>query len=119
MTGSYTCAGAAAAATNTPTNVYNSFVQLVNDAVYGFGTPASRHNVKSGASIPSAIITELDRKIDDGMPFTGTFQFSTFTGGGAALPAAGATGCTSAAAATTDTWNAANGVTNCGGATLL
>ena len=118
MTGSYVCAGAAAAATNTPTNVYNSFVQLVNDAVYGFGTPASRHNVKSGASIPSAIITELDRKIDDGMPYTGSFQFSVFNGG-AGAPAENAAAACTTGTTTAGTWNAANGATNCGGATLL
>ena len=119
LTGSYTCAAAAAATTNTPTNVYSSFVQLVNDGVYGIAsTGPARHNVKSGSSIPSAIITELDRKIDDGMPYTGSFQFSVFNGGGGAPAENAATACTTGTT-TAGTWNAANGATNCGGATLL
>ncbi len=120
ITGSYICAGAAAAATNTPTNVYNSFVQLINDGAYGIaGAGTVRHNVKSGSSIPVAIIAELDRKIDDGLPYTGSFQFSAFNGGGG-VPTEGtaATTCTGGAV-TTSTWSAGNGVTNCGGATLL
>ncbi len=119
ITGSYICAGAAAAATNTPTNVYNSFVQLVNDGVYGIASAGTvRHNLKSGSSIPSAVITELDRKIDDGLPYTGSFQFSVFDGGGGAPAENAATACTTGTT-TTGTWNGGNGATNCGGATLL
>ncbi len=121
ITGSYTCAAAAPATSNTPTNIYNAYLQLVYDGVYGItslGTP--RHNVKTGPSIPVAIIAELDRKIDDGMPYTGSFQFSVYAGGGVAPTEgnAAAPACTNGALATS-IWNANNGATNCGGASLL
>ncbi len=122
ITGSYVCAGTTAATTNSPTNVYNSYVQLVYDDVYGVTGAATRHNVKTGASIPVAIIAELDRKIDDGLPMAGSFQYSTYTSVGTppATPAASlvAPNCVSDVTPTA-VWNAGNGTTNCGGASLL
>jgi prepilin-type N-terminal cleavage/methylation domain-containing protein len=129
ITGSYTCAAVASISTaSTPANIYNGFVQLIYDGSYGVGTgtPPStlRHNIKSGPQIPVAIIAELDRKIDDGVPGTGTFQFSTYAGTGTG-PTGGSTtapACTSSNTATgagAAVWNANLGVTNCGGATLL
>ena len=118
MTGSFTCAAATNAATNTPTNVYNAYMQLVFDGIYGVSSGGTaRHNLKTGPSIPVAVITELDRKVDDGSPYTGTFQFSVYAGTGGTAPTEAAS-CTSAAAAT-GTWLGTSGVTNCGGATLF
>ena len=111
ITGSYTCAGTAPAATNTPTNIYNSYVKIVYDGAYGIagaGTP--RHNIKTGASIPAAVIAELDRKIDDGVPSTGSFQFSIY---------GGPTAATCVITGPPVAWAALTGVTNCGGASLL
>ncbi len=120
ITGSYTCAGAAAATTNTPTNIYNSFVQIVYDGAYGIaGAGTVRHNIKTGSSIPAAVIAELDRKIDDGLPYTGSFQFSAYNGGGGVPTEGTATTTCTGGAATTSTWQATSGVTNCGGASLL
>ncbi len=121
ITGAYVCAGTAAATTNTPTNVYNAFVQLVHDNNWGLVTLGTdRHNVKTGPSIPVAIIAELDRKIDDGSPYTGTFQFSLYADPVAGAPAAGgAAGACTATAAIAVPWAVAAGATNCGGASLL
>jgi len=71
--------------------------------------------------VPVDIIVEVDRKIDDGLPNTGGFQFSRYQGNGAAAPTDGSgttPTCTSATTAA-GVWNATNGSTNCGGASLL
>jgi prepilin-type N-terminal cleavage/methylation domain-containing protein len=122
INGTYTWANAAGAATS-PTNPYGVYMQVVYDGVYGAGTVATpialRHNIKTGSQVPVEIIVEVDRKIDDGLPNTGGFQFSEYQGNGAAAPAAGAgNACTSATTAV-GVWNTTNGNTNCGGASLL
>ena len=119
IAGSYTCAATESAAT-TPVNPYGLYLQVIYDGVYGAGSAPSRHNVKTGPQIPVELIAEMDRKIDDGNPNTGGFQFSTFAAQGVA-PTGGSTtapACTSATTAT-GIWNATNGSTNCGGASLL
>ncbi len=119
INGTYTC-DAADSATTTPVNVYNIYLQLIYDGVYGVtgAAVAVRHNLKTGPGIPVAVIAELDRKTDDGLPGTGTFQFSTYASNGTA-PDGTAAGCVSTASAAASVWNANNGVTNCGGSTLF
>jgi hypothetical protein len=80
-----------------------------------------KHNIKSGSQIPVDIVAEMDRKIDDGAPNTGTFQFSRYRGNGAAAPTDGSTAAPACTSATTPTgiWNSINGSSNCGGASLL
>jgi len=79
INGSYTYAATTTEASN-PKNPYGSYLQLVYDGIYGAGTtttPAAlRHNLKTGAAVPSEILAEIDRKVDDGLPRTGVFQFS-------------------------------------------
>ncbi len=121
INGTYTYA-ATASATTSPTNPYGVYMQVIYDGAYG-GVPPSalRHNIKTGSQVPVDIIVEVDRKIDDGAPNTGGFQFSAYQGNGAAAPTGGAAAtpaCTSATTAAA-TWNATNGSTNCGGASLL
>ncbi len=120
ISGSYTCVDATTiTAATTPVNVYGSFVQIIFDNAWGLvAAGTNRHNVKTGPSIPVAVIAELDRKIDDGIPNTGSFQFSIWGGGGTA-PSAPSTNTTCVAAAAPIVWNATNGTTNCGGASLL
>ncbi len=118
INGTYTWAAGAATTTTSPTNPYNIFLQIINDNTYGVATSPQRHNLKSGGNIPVEIIAEVDRKIDDGMPYTGTFQFSAYPGNGVAPAENGAATCTSSRAPD-GIWNATNGVTNCGGASLL
>jgi hypothetical protein len=116
ITGSYTCASNVNDVTNTPANIYNGYVQIIYDGIYGIASAGTaRHNIKTGPQIPVAIIAELDRKIDDGLPYTGTFQFSVWAGGG--TPPTEATSCT--VLTTTNVWNATGGSTNCGGSSGL
>ena len=100
-----------------PTNPYARYLRVVYDTVYGTGASAARHNLKTGNQIPSDIMAEIDRKIDDGNPVGGTFQFSTYDGGGAGgvAPVGGAaTQCHVGTA-----WGSAVVDTNCGGASLF
>ena len=110
ITGSYVYA-AVPAPTNTPVNPYGSLVQLIFDAVYQDGSPTARHNLKTGANIPSDILAEVDRKVDDGLATGGQLRFSTF--GGAVN-----TGqeCFNT---TTGAWQSATPNANCGATTLF
>ena len=120
INGTYTCA-ATESATTTPVNPYGVRMQLIYDGIYGIASGgAARHNLKTGPQIPVDIITEVDRKIDDGAPYTGGFQFSVYAGG-ATAPTEGSTtapACTSGNT-TAATWNTINGSTNCGGASVF
>jgi prepilin-type N-terminal cleavage/methylation domain-containing protein len=107
ITGSYVFA-ATPSPSNTPVNPYGGLVQLIFDNVYQDTSPASRHNLKTGASIPSDILAEVDRKIDDGLANAGQFRFSTF--GGAA------SGCLDTS---TGAWQASTPTSNCGAASLF
>jgi prepilin-type N-terminal cleavage/methylation domain-containing protein len=82
--GSYTYrAGDPAGAANTPVNSYGSLVQLIYDDAYqegGSATGPVRHNLKTGNNIPSNILGELDRKIDDGNAMSGQIRYSPFGG---------------------------------------
>ena len=114
ITGSYTCA-ATESQNTTPFNPYNVTLQLIFDNNYGTGTPAAKHNLKTGAQIPVEIIAEVDRKVDDGRPYTGSFQFSPYAGNGTAPTAAN---CVNAGGATPE-WNATSGQANCGAAVIF
>ncbi|MEK6210703.1 MAG: prepilin-type N-terminal cleavage/methylation domain-containing protein [Pseudomonadota bacterium] len=124
INGTYTCA-ATDGPTTSPVNPYSVYMQVVYDGIYGAGTTAApsplRHNIKSGSQVPVEIIAEMDRKIDDGAPNTGGFQFSRYQGNGASAPTDGAAAQPACTNLTTSAgvWNATNGSTNCGGASLL
>ena len=113
VTGSYVYSATPGPA-NTPMNPYGSLVQLIFDAVYldpaGGATPL-RHNLKTGNNIPSDILAEVDRKIDDGLGNGGQFRFSTFN----AVTNANQE-CVNT---TTNQWQSATTNPNCGGASLL
>lgn len=111
ITGSYAYS-ATAAPSNTPVNPYGSLVQLIYDGIYqdgGTATGPSRHNLKTGNNIPSDILAEVDRKIDDGLGNAGQFRFSTFNG-------ATATDCFDG---TSGAWKSATPNANCGATTLF
>ena len=125
INGTYTYDAAGPTSATSPTNPYGVYMDIIYDGLYGAGTAGTpspaRHNIKSGAQIPVDIISEVDRKIDDGAPNTGGFQFSRYQGNAAAIPTDGAAAtpaCTSATTAA-GVWNTINGSTNCGGASLL
>ena len=67
INGTYTCATTVSQATS-PTNPYGQSLELVYDANYAVatGTATNRHNLKTGGQIPSDILGEIDRKVDDG-----------------------------------------------------
>jgi prepilin-type N-terminal cleavage/methylation domain-containing protein len=110
MNGSYTYDKNGPTDASTPKNPYSSYLQIIYDAVYGAGSSPSKHNVKTGTQVPVEIIAEVDRKIDDGLPYAGAFQFSNYNN---ALAACLTTGTTPI------TWNIKGGETNCGGASLF
>lgn len=104
---------------NTPTNPYSQLVQLIYDNCYGnFATCAAstagqKHNLKTGSQVPSEILAEVDRKIDDGKPTTGAFQFSPFVANGTTG------GPDNTKCILTGNWAITTPETNCGGASLF
>ena len=98
--------------------MFGGYLQIVSDSAWGYsGNTAVRHNVKTGNLIPVAVLAEVDRKIDDGLPGSGRLQFSTYAGLGEAPASGGPGSCTnidSAAAA----WSVGTGAGNCGAATF-
>lgn len=124
LTRTYTYDPTESAATS-PTNPYGVYLHLVFDGIYGAGSTATpsppRHNLKTGSQIPVELIAEIDRKIDDGAPNAGAFQFSRYQGNATTAPMDGfpaPPSCTSATSAA-GVWNVTNGSANCGGASLL
>jgi prepilin-type N-terminal cleavage/methylation domain-containing protein len=120
LNGSYTLATSttsAAVDTNNPKNPYSVYIQIIYDNTYGVtaGKPF-KHNLKTGSQVPVEIMAEVDRKIDDGLPDAGGFQFSTYVPppGVALIP----TDCVNSGA-TPPTWNITGASTNCGGASLF
>lgn len=104
--------------TNSPVNAYGGALALQYDAVYGNPTNESTtnpaHNLKTGPNIPSSILAEVDSKLDDGSPYSGSFQFSKYAGNGTAAPTAA--GCVTTPTAGIPIWNRQTPSTNCGAA---
>jgi prepilin-type N-terminal cleavage/methylation domain-containing protein len=116
ITGSYISGAAAPAPStaNTPSNPYGALIELEFDNTYQDGasaTGSNRHNLKTGNNIPSDIMAEVDRKVDDGLGTGGQLRFSTF--GGAVNTGQECFNTTSGA------WQSANPNANCGGALLF
>ena len=109
INGTYTCAAGNPTPATNPTNPYGQPLVLVFDAAYAPAAAPARHNLKTGGQIPSDILGEIDRKIDDGNALQGSFRGS---------PAAPAVACWSAAAPA-GVWVSTNPVPDCGGATLF
>ena len=116
MDGSYTC-GSGNSANTTPTNAFGMPMELAWDADYaasGLIPPPARHNLKTGSQIPSNVLAEIDRKIDDGNATTGKFRFSKYDGGtGIPDPAR----CYNTAGP--GEWKSVEPEANCGAASLL
>lgn len=92
---------------NSPTSVFGGFLQVAFDGSWG-------HNIKTGNYVPAAVLAEVDRKTDDGLPGSGRFRFSTYAGADTP-PVIGE--CMDGG--TPGTWRALDGSDNCGAATLL
>ena len=80
LNGSYAFADTAATDANAPKNPYGSLLQLENDQQYGLGTGPLKHNLKTGAQLPVEIVSEVDRKIDDGFPYRSAQQSQVLYG---------------------------------------
>ncbi|MCW5624875.1 MAG: prepilin-type N-terminal cleavage/methylation domain-containing protein [Burkholderiales bacterium] len=108
-----------------PKNPYGQYVRLAWDQVYlvpADTTAVDRHNLKTGNQIPVAIVAEVDRKIDDGIPSTGSFVFAAWAESGTApvAPGAAPSCATAPVAGTPSNWNlTGNTAVNCGAATLM
>lgn len=104
---------------NSPKNAYSVYLQIVFDGRYGLsdgGVP--RHNLKTGAQVPIEVVAELDRKTDDGKPYKGGVQFSTYNANGAPSPTEGGPDACTTALDVDANWNLRSGSANCGAATL-
>jgi prepilin-type N-terminal cleavage/methylation domain-containing protein len=111
INGAYTAADAVSDSTN-PMNPFGAFIELIHDAVYGGNGGAVRPNLKTGARIPVEILSEVDRKVDDGAPETGSFRSSS-------AGAASADCAKSAGDGKPVLWEGKSGISNCNGATLF
>lgn len=113
ITGTYTYrAGEPVGEANTPANPFGAPVRLIYDGAYQDGTNATgpvRHNLKTGSNIPSNILAEVDRKMDDGMATDGQLRFSPFGGADTS-----ANGCFYSSG-----WNSNRPSGNCGAAYLF
>jgi len=110
INGSYVCADAPATATSAPANPYGQYLNLVYDANYGGASPTARHNLKTGPQVPSDILGEMDRKVDDGNAAQGSFRAQL--GGGVDTTT---TNCYDNAGV----WKSTSPGSNCGGATIF
>lgn len=104
-------------AASAPSNPYGRYLRVIYDNAYGAGGGVNRPNLKTGNQIPSDILAEIDRKIDDGNPVGGTFRFSAYDGGGAGgvAPVGGAANQCYLGAG----WSSMTVDANCGGASLF
>ncbi len=113
VTGSYVYS-ATPGPSNTPVNPYGSLNQLIFDNNYQDGASATgptRHNLKTGNNVPSDILAEVDRKVDDGLATGGQVRFS---------PLGGATNAAQECFATAGgAWQSATPNANCGAASLF
>jgi Tfp pilus assembly protein PilE len=100
-----------------PINVFGRYLQLTFDNAYGTGAAAKSHNVKTGNQIPSDLLAEVDRKIDDGIATSGKFQFSAYDGAGDGNAPTGPGTCYSSSGPAL--WSVATPAANCGAASLL
>jgi prepilin-type N-terminal cleavage/methylation domain-containing protein len=69
----YTCANSVSPST-TPINPYGQALEIVFDGNYAGTAVVPRHNLKTGARVPSDILHEIDWKTDDGDPLRGSFR---------------------------------------------
>ncbi len=88
-----------------PSNPFGGFMAIVHDQDYGDGvttTPANVLNIKTGGSIPATTIAELDRKVDDGLAYSGQFRTTITYGSQAAGCTTGTNGTNTLAYANID-----------------
>ncbi|MBF0188754.1 MAG: prepilin-type N-terminal cleavage/methylation domain-containing protein [Magnetococcales bacterium] len=102
------------------TNAYNGHLMFLYDneqfnPVGTYTTGPKNNQITTGALIPVEIIAEIDRKVDDGDPATGSFRIghrflTTAAGNSTECALSSETNGTAV-----DTWNIAGQQTDCGG----
>ena len=116
LAATYTMASASTALpdeTNTPRNTYAMYMQVGYDANWGAaGNTTNKHNLKTGSLLPVELLAEVDGKVDDGKPYSGTFQFSPYVPPSVTAP--NAASCVSGS-----DWNVLGSETNCGATNIL
>lgn len=104
--------------TDSPANPYGGYLMLANDNDYGDVNAVTNAvlNLKTGGIMPVAVIAEIDRKVDDGQPGTGSFRVGIAWGG--VNPAVGQ--CLAGAANNNPgmLYNAAADIKACGGVAI-
>lgn len=104
---------------NTPRNLFGGYLHFATDALWGTSANAMRRpNAKAGNQIPVEVLAEVDRRIDDGQPARGGFQFSAYSAGYDEPPVSGERRCISVDAPEAS-WYVPGGQQNCGAASLL
>jgi len=126
-------ADTSATAANSPSSPYGVYLELAYDGWYGInqsgftmtgtGPSPARHSFKTGNAVPVEIVAEVDRKIDDGLPYSGSFQFSMYAPGANTPPTvSGSAKCVLLriqGGVATYSWNLPDASANCGAASLL
>ena len=111
VNGAYTCINNVTEAVGAvPSNAYGHVMQLIYDSNYA-GPVRDQHNLKTGARLPSDLLGEIDRKVDDGLATQGSVRGSTFSTG-----AATDAGCWNAVSGT---WSTQAVFSNCGATWLF
>jgi hypothetical protein len=111
---------ASATPQNTPRNIFGGYLQIAYDSDWGYsGNTTPRHNMKTGNYVPVSVLSEVDRKIDDGRPGAGRFQFSRYAGFGTIPLAGGTQGACTDSDTVSAAWTLNADGDNCGAATLL
>jgi prepilin-type N-terminal cleavage/methylation domain-containing protein len=117
LLGSYTMANSGVSVPDESNNARNFYtgvyLELVFDNNWGpVGNAVSKHHLNTGGLLPVEILAEVDRKIDDGRPYSGAFQFTAYALAGDVPP-------DPATCVTGAEWNIGGGDGNCGGASLF
>jgi prepilin-type N-terminal cleavage/methylation domain-containing protein len=114
ITGGNVASPVTASATNSPVNAFGGVLSIFYDNQFGQspGSGNAFNGLRTGSNIPSNILAEVDNKLDDGNPYTGSFQFSPFTAGPTAPTAASCV----VGTAVPYNWNRQTPATNCGAA---
>ncbi len=105
------------AITVAPVNAFNGRVMVTQSADYMPAAGATRLLMIVGHQIPANVMSELDRKIDDGFPLTGVLRALPNAAGALATVSQIPANCTVVSGATT-IWDINTNNQDCGGAYL-
>ncbi|HTT08330.1 MAG TPA: prepilin-type N-terminal cleavage/methylation domain-containing protein [Gammaproteobacteria bacterium] len=100
-----------------PKNAFNGYIMLTQSADYVGGTPTTRLLMVVGHLIPANVMSELDRKIDDGLPLTGVLRATPNSGNALGSVSTISANCTTTSGTTT-IWDINTNDQDCGGAYL-